>query len=220
MSTKRVPPEGLLGVWEEHVRMGASGVFGLLIGGHVSETEREIGAFMRSNRAALHDMSGVYCALAVVGFAETHSDGSDATRGGSADARTGFRYLTSTRPEELDQQSVYGVARALDIDVGDLPALFLSADPWSTDKTLVLSVGDVVARSTLASRHRGDDRWWAFFSALFDACVAAGQVTPKKRLDALEDDLVERLGKASLGGRLLRTGVLAQIVEGIVAGLT
>lgn len=219
MTVRRVTPPKLLELWQAH---GANGVCGLLLGGRPSPFESELGAFVHANWQPLHDMSGVYCALAVVGLPAPDGGGGPPSSPSPEPDRPGFDYLVLATPEDLDEGHVYDLARALDIDLTALPALLVTVDPTSERSSFVLPVAEVVATSPVLRRTRatGVDALFVFFAAVFDACRAVAAVKPRRRLAALEDELRDRLGKESLGSRLVASGLIAQVIEGITGGLT
>jgi len=162
----------------------------------------------------LDDMSGAYTSLTLSGW--------------QVDERLSSPKVTNQQPEGLEYlhaapswtfgaRGVYSLANALDLPLNQFPLVMVSMDPWVDEEILVVSLRDLLNQPIVDRNEQLAD----FFAALLTACRTAKGTGSHKRLRLLKKELEPHLQRGR-GGTLksvAESGILAQVIEGILKGL-
>ncbi|GAA2996591.1 hypothetical protein [Actinokineospora diospyrosa] len=205
MSIKKVDLSGLLDYWAEQKNLYKPGAYVVVLCGNATELDRDTAGFVMDNPAMLDDMSGPYTSISLVAWrsGEPASPG-EGTYGG-------LSYLHTPHAERLGATSSYSLANSLQLPLDRFPLVLVSADPWESDRIAVFSLQDLPD---------DNDGLASFFAALLTACRAATSYQADKKLRLIRKHVESHLkgGKSALN-TFSESGILAQVIEGIIKGL-
>jgi hypothetical protein len=223
--------DGIARLWRSHAELYGPSIFGLILCGSNHPADDLVYSYVRHHRDQLDDMAGPYTSLAIIvaksDAAITGNAGPTATEAMPPE----LGYLHATTLWELDADGVYSVAHALRLRLDGMPFIVLSSQPTTSGGYWALSVRDALA--DLLGQDPETDRPKSSNSAaaaqvarLFEVLLTEGREAydrpPEKRLKVLQK-AVERefRGRSRWSfSRLAESGVMAQIIEGIVKGLS
>jgi hypothetical protein len=170
--------------------------------------ERSFYEFVQGRQVMLDDMAGPYTSLALVS-GQLMDDR-------SFDGGEHIGYFEVLPSWVLHSRSVYGIANALKVPLTELPAIVLSAEPSGSHQSLVVSFQVQENDDKLL-----DARYTSLVMALLAACREAADEPVKKRLRIIESRMknLRKGERPDFLSRFSQSGLLSQIIEGIVRGI-
>ncbi len=195
-------------LWRSHARAYAPAMFGLVLCGDDTEDDEGLFRYIMSRAPLLDDMAGPYTSLTLIAW-QVDERSREITTG------TDLGYLHAAPSWRMHAQGVYSVAHALKVPLEHLPVVVLAARPQVSDKTLVVRLRRDPRAGT------GQGAYGEPLKMLLSACRAAADEAPEKRLRLIEKRLrATTKDGAGVFARFSETGILAQIIEGLVKGLS
>ncbi|WP_166487320.1 hypothetical protein [Geodermatophilus obscurus] len=216
MPIQNIDVTSLTSLWLTQKQQYDPQAFAVLFCGAATELDQQTWRFVTQNGIMLDHMSGPYTSFTILGW---HLDNAVRAPLEGGDSPRELRYLHAASSWTLDADGVYGFANALGLPLDRFPLVLVSLDPWSRQDSLLISLRDLNLGD---NAHVVDDDTLArFFSALLSACRMNSEGDWKSRLKAIDrylDEYIVDRGEGRLK-RLSESGVLAQVIEGILKGL-
>jgi hypothetical protein len=213
----------LVNYWQHQKDTNPASVYGLLLCGDTSEVDAAVFEFVDKYWAQLSDMSGAYCAMTLVAWksdaamAQVESSETPSTK---EDAMpTALKEMYAQTSWRLGGKGVYSLAQALGVDLSRMPVALLTSRPWSSKKLLDLSLLPFATDSGEESKARPVGLE-GFFASLFTACNRASETGERWRLRTVRREMSGLYPTGpGIADRLIESGVIAQVVEGVVAAV-
>ena len=214
MSSASVSIDRLNSFWREAAQNYEPAVYSLLLCASDDAVDGLVAKYIVNHWEMLSEMSGPYSAFAVI---TDPKRGKHRSKGGEA-AR--LSYLHSLSSAEIGSSSVYSLAHELGLELDRLPIIVASADPWVRGDLLSYSVRDFLLR---AGGSTTDVTYLIlqFFRIWFTACREASKRRKGSRLRTVKVHVDRRTAsEKSLVGSFMQSGILAQLIEGVVKGVS
>jgi hypothetical protein len=189
-----------------------------LLCGDASEADRAVFDYAVDNWALLSDMSAVYCSLTLVAWRLDRIEDQAGARSGRLEEQRSLEHLHVAQSWALGTPGLYSLVQALGLDLADLPLVAAFREPWESEEVLAIPLSAV-----LAAHDSDADALYYFFATFFTACREAADATPRRRLKTIRRTVAESATSGSGPGpftKLAKTGLVEQVVEGIVKGLS
>ena len=218
MSVRALELPKLIAHWEIERTRHEKPVYALLLTTQDTAIERHVVDYLRTHLPMLDDMSGMYCALTLViqrAHPTTPSKFRHSGQGEEALAR-----VSSLEASQLDERGMGEACRRLGVDIRGLPSVLLFGDPWRSRQVFEWALGRVLGIEAQEHRITNDDLTMAFRS-LFEAC-REGVARRHRRIAVVRARLRRDYASAErpgLIGGVIKTGIIAEVVRGIVEGI-
>jgi hypothetical protein len=221
MSARVVGIKKLLKYWRETRRIYGEPVYGLLLCTKEPGADTLVGQFITRYAQDLNDMSGVYCVLTIL-IDDNQSEGQIYDRRDGDETESGLSYLHSLSISKLGSSSIYEIAHSVKIELQKMPVMLLLADPWESDEMLIYSLKDFLASRPSLETGKEMEYISQFFRVLCTSCREVGTIQKDKRLGILKKSLNRGLGinTQNVLSQIKKTGIIAQVIEGILKGMS
>jgi hypothetical protein len=195
----------LLQYWENQKRQYSPAVYILLLCGTASDLDQDVFDYVSAHHLALNDMSGPYSSFTILARSAT-SQSSPPPPDRHAKQ---LPYLHVAEAWQLGAPGVYQLCHQMNVSLSDLPAILMTADPWSSQSS-VWPLSRIV--------DHGRENFASIWPLLFTACREVSELPLKDRLHGIEKRVRKSFSSNALSG-IRDSGIVAQIVEGITKGL-
>jgi hypothetical protein len=218
MTFKTATFPDLASVWREHEMDYDPRAFALVLCGANGAIDQVLFDFMTRSAEQLNAMSGRYTSLTLVAWnldrvidnvssiAIDHSSGD-------------LGYLHGIPSWRLDSEDVYNLAHKLELDLNKMPFVLIAVSTASPAPLLAVSVREWVASK---ENDEVESSIIEFFEVLLTACRASASIAPDKRLRFIDKQLRKavRIRTSTAFSKLISMGILSQIIEGILKGIS
>lgn len=203
----------VLAFWDDQRTRYGYPLLGLVLCGKETNIDRTVWKYLTTNQKMLSEMSGAYCGLSIACELDGEVEGRDASTDPSS-----LSYLHKVTTSALGARSLYGLCHRLDIELDTMPTLVLVGDPTQAENRLAFSllriVEDVEERAI-------PDHLTRFFRILFTTCRRSSEIPPQRRLAFVRKSIEKEdlPGSGHWLAQVAESGVIAQVIQGIVKGL-